>query len=224
MGKRHSLQFQNEVLKETKYNRKAFEAYLSLYPVRSIRLNAGILVFFYLNLFLLIPVFSVPYEPLYAWILLPPLVLMNLWALALMIAPGRLQLNYLLFRGVFGIICSVGFLIVIQKFAYTGLKLMTPWYAVGSFAVYGFILYLYARLHIRKLVAPRKNNQDNPDLSMKVLTVMTGVGYLLANLSLMFVSEQTVTIVLMCVYAMLVLVMLHFIMELHRYYWMKRVA
>lgn len=220
----HRPQFQNQILKETKYNRKAFEAYLSLYPVSSIRLNAGILVFFYLNLFLLIPVFSVPYIPLYAWILLPPLLIMNIWALALMIAPGKLQLNYLLFRGVFGIVCSVGFMIVIQKFAYTGLRLTTPCYAVGSFAVYGLILYQYARLHIRKLVAPRKKNQGDSDLSMKVLTGMMGFGYLLANLSLMFVSKNTISIVLICVYAMLALVMFHFIMELHRYYWMKREA
>ena len=149
---------------------------------------------------------------------------MNVWALALIIAPRKLQLNYLLFRGVFGIVCSLGFMIVIQKFAYTGLKLTTPWYAVGSFAVYGLTLYQYARLHLRKLAVPRKESQGGSDLSMKVLTGVTGFGYLLANLSLMFVSENTVTIVLICVYAMLAMVIFHFIMELHRYYWMKRAA
>ncbi|WP_235439964.1 hypothetical protein [Paenibacillus sp. DMB20] len=165
---------------------------------------------------------SVPYEPLYAYLLLPPLVIMNAWALALIAVPRKLQLNYVLFRGVFGIVCSVGFMIVTQKFAYSGLHLTTPWYAVGSFAAYGFALYQYVRSHIRKLETPRMQSQDRSGMSMMTLTILTGLGYLLANLSLMFVSEKTVTIVLMCVYAMLAFVMFHFILELHRYYWLKR--
>lgn len=222
MAKHHNHQVESQTWEGTKYNRKAFRTYLSLYPVSGIRLNAGILVLFFLNLFLVIPVLSVPYEPLYAYLLLPPLVVMNAWALALIAAPRKLQLNYVLFRGVFGIVCSVGFMIVTQKFAYSGLHLTTPWYAVGSFAAYGFALYQYVRSHIRKLETPRKQRQDRSGLSMMTLTMLTGLGYLLANLSLMFVSEKTVTIVLMCVYAMLAFVMFHFIMELHRYYWLKQ--
>lgn len=224
MAKQHIPQAINQFRQETEYNRKAFQSYLSLYPVSGIRLNAGILVLFFLNLFIAIPVFSVPYESFYAYVLLPPLGIMNLWALALIIAPKKLQLNYILFRGVFGIICSVGFIIVTQKFAYSGLKLKTPLYAIGSFAVYGFALYSYVRSHIRKLQFPKQNNQKRSKISMVSLTLLTGLGYLLANLSLMFVSDETVTIVLMCVYAMLAFVMFHFILELHRYYWLKRVA
>lgn len=208
----------------TTYNQKLFKSYLSLYPVNGIRLNAGTLVLFFLNLFLIIPVLSVPYEALYAYILLPPLIVMNLWALALIIIPRRLQLNYILFRGVFGIVCSVGLIIVTQKFAYSGLQIKTPWYAVGSFALYGYALYQYAKSHIRKLQSPPKQAQSRSGMSVITLTTLIGLGYLAANLSLIFVSEQTVIVVLMCVYAMLAFVMFHFIMELHRYYWLKRTA
>lgn len=224
MVKRHKLQDKSQVWEGTNYNRKAFQAYLCLYPVKGIRSNAAILVLFFLNTFLVIPVFGVPYEPLYAYILFPPLVVMNIWALALIMAPRKLQLNYILFRGVFGIVCSVGFMIVIQKFAYTGLNLTTPWYAIGSFAVYGFAFYLYARSHIRKLESPRKQSQGRSGMSMTTLSMLIGLGYLLANISLMFVSEETVPIVLMCVYTMLAFILFHFIMELHRYYWLKRLA
>ncbi|WP_340399512.1 hypothetical protein [Paenibacillus sp. FSL H8-0079] len=86
-----------------------------IYAVDGIRLSAGILVLFFLNVFLLIPVFSVPFQSLYTYILLPPLAFMNIWAIALIAAPRRLQLNYVLFRGVFGIVCSVGFMVIIQK-------------------------------------------------------------------------------------------------------------
>lgn len=48
-----------------------------------------------------------------------------------------------------------------------------------------------------------------------MLTTLIGLGYLAANLSLTFVSEQTVIVMLMAVYAMLAFVMFHFIMDLH---------
>ncbi|UVI28827.1 hypothetical protein [Paenibacillus spongiae] len=224
MAEHHITQVESQVREGTKYNRKALQAYLSLYPASGIRLNAAVLVLFFLNLFLVIPVLSVPYVPLYAYLLIPALIVMNVWALALIIAPRKLQLNYVLFRGVFGLVCSAGFMIVTQKLAYSGLRLTTPWYALVSFTAYGFALYHYARSHIRKLESPPKQRQDRTGMPMVSLTALTGLGYLLANLSLMFVSEETVTIILMCVYTMLAFIMFHFILELHRYYWLKRSA
>nr|WP_211747087.1 hypothetical protein [Paenibacillus sp. Marseille-Q4541] len=193
-----------------------------MYPVSGIRMNAGILVLFFLNLFLIIPVLSVPYQRIYAYILLPPLAVMNIWAMALILAPRKLQLNYVLFRGVFGIVCSLGFMIVTQKFAYIGLGLETPWYTAFSFAAYGFALYQYICSHIRKLDSPRQKREEDSGLSKVSITLFTGLGYLLANLSLLYVSEDRVAIVLLCVYSMLSFVMFHFILELHRYYWLVR--
>lgn len=224
-GHRRIKMDNSRLLEGTKYQLKAFRNYLTLYPVEGIRLNAGILVLFFLNLFIAIPVFSIPYESLYAYVLLPPLAVMNLWALALIAAPRKLQQNYVLFRGVFGVVCSLGFMIVIQKLAYSRLQLGSAWYAIGSFAIYGLALYFYARYHIVKLQTTVKehiNRQGKP--STGVIVMVSGLGYLAANLSLLFVSDETVTIVLMCVYAMLAFVMFHFIMELHRYYWLRRAA
>ncbi|MEK4113748.1 hypothetical protein ABIC86_005429 [Paenibacillus sp. DS2363] len=196
-----------------------------IYAVDGIRLSAGILVLFFLNVFLLIPVFSVPFQSLYAYILLPPLAFMNIWAIALIAAPRRLQLNYVLFRGVFGIVCSVGFMAIIQKFAYGILGLSTPWYVIGSFVVYGFALFQYVKFHLRKLRQPpqRKKGDKSPGVPVATITMITGGAYLLANISLAFVTQQTVAVVLMCVYIMLAFVVFHFIMDLHRYYWLRQV-
>lgn len=54
------------------------------------------------------------------------------------------------------------------------------------------------------------------------MTTFTGAGYLIANLSLGFATQQFVATVLMCVYSMLAFVLFHFIMELHRYYWLNK--
>jgi hypothetical protein len=150
---------------------------------------------------------------------------MNVWAIALIVAPRRLQLNYVLFRGVFGIVCSLGFMIIIQKFAYGMLGLTTPWYAMGSFVVYGFALYQYMKFHIYKLKqSPYSQKSDRGSrMPVATLTMLTGGGYLLANISLAFVTEHTVAVVLMSVYIMLAFVVFHFMMDVHRYYWLRRV-
>ncbi|OMF63846.1 hypothetical protein MKY66_25965 [Paenibacillus sp. FSL R5-0766] len=209
----------------TPYPRETFENYLVIYAADGIRLSVGTLVLFFLNVFLLIPVFSVPFQSMYAYILVPPLVFMNIWAIALIAAPRRLQLNYVLFRGVFGIVCSVGFMVIIQKFAYGTLALTTPWYAIGSFAVYGFALFQYVKFRLHKLRQPpqRKKGDKSPGMPVATLTMITGGAYLLANISLAFVTQQTVAVVLMCVYIMLAFVVFHFIMDLHRYYWLRQV-
>lgn len=209
----------------TPYPRETFENYLVIYAADGIRLSVGTLVLFFLNVFLLIPVFSVPFQSMYAYILVPPLVFMNIWAIALIAAPRRLQLNYVLFRGVFGIVCSVGFMVIIQKFAYGTLALTTPWYVIGSFAVYGFALFQYVKFRLRKLRQPpqRKKGDKSPGMPVATLTMITGGAYLLANISLAFVTQQTVAVVLMCVYIMLAFVVFHFIMDLHRYYWLRQV-
>ncbi|BCD03111.1 hypothetical protein BC30052_0166 [Bacillus cereus] len=49
-----------------------------------------------------------------------------------------------------------------------------------------------------------------------------GLGQLIANISLGFATQQMVAIVLMCVYSMLSLILFHFIMELHRYYYLRK--
>lgn len=140
-------------------------------------------------------------------------------------APRKLQLNYVLFRGVFGMVCSLSFIVVIQKFAYGTLGLTTPWYAIGSFVVYAFALIQYVRFRLQKLKQPpQRNKADNSSgMPIATLTAITGGAYLLANISLAFVTQQTVAVVLMCVYIMLSFVVFHFVMDLHRYYWLSRV-
>ncbi len=55
---------------------------------------------------------------------------LNVWAIWIVINPRKQQLQYTLFRGVFGIVCSVGLLVITQKFAYGMLGLQTPIYFV----------------------------------------------------------------------------------------------
>jgi hypothetical protein len=190
-----------------------------------IRFHAATLVLFFLNVFVLVPVLAVPTEKLYRYLLFPPLLVMNIWALQLILFPVAFQRSYVFFRGVFGVVCSLSFLIVIQLFAYSMLRLDTPLFALGTLLVYGIALYDYLRRHRKKArkqttsawKKQKKNNVTRNGWSGSI-TSLVGLGYFVANVTLGFVTQQFVVVVLIMIYGMLSYTVFHFVLELERYF------
>ncbi|AXO91107.1 hypothetical protein J8Y17_00980 [Bacillus cereus] len=208
--------------KNIDFNKKAFEYYMAVYAAQDIRSTIITLVIGIADIFVLAPAFANPFRLLYVYIVAPPIIFLNLWAIWIIINPRKRQLQYTLFRGVFGIVCSVGLLVIAQKFAYEMLELQTPIYFIFSFGLYSFALYHYYKNHIKKLQEPRKKSKLSKGMGGIGAVAFVGLGQLIANISLGFATQQMVAIVLMCVYSMLSLILFHFIMELHRYYYLRK--
>ncbi|MDA1757668.1 hypothetical protein PDK30_22445 [Bacillus cereus] len=208
--------------KNIDFNKKAFEYYMAVYAAQDIRSTIITLVIGIADIFVLAPAFVNPFRLLYVYIVAPPIIFLNLWAIWIIINPRKRQLQYTLFRGVFGIVCSVGLLVIAQKFAYEMLELQTPIYFIFSFGLYSFALYHYYKNHIKKLQEPRKKSKLSKGMGGIGAVAFVGLGQLIANISLGFATQQMVAIVLMCVYSMLSLILFHFIMELHRYYYLRK--
>jgi len=208
--------------KNIDFNKKAFEYYMAVYAAQDIRSTIITLVIGIADIFVLAPAFANPFRLLYVYIVAPPIIFLNLWAIWIIINPRKRQLQYTLFRGVYGAICSVGLLVITQKYAYEVLQLQTPIYFILSFGLYGFALYHFYKNHIEKLQEPRKKSKLSKGMGGIGAVAFVGLGQLIANISLGFATQQMVAIVLMCVYSMLSLVLFHFIMELHRYYYLRK--
>ena len=208
--------------KNIDFNKKAFEYYMAVYAAQDIRSTIITLVIGIADIFVLAPAFANPFRLLYVYIVAPPIIFLNLWAIWIIINPRKRQLQYTLFRGVFGIVCSVGLLVIAQKFAYEMLELQTPIYFIFLFGLYSFALYHYYKNHIKKLQEPRKKSKSSKGMGGIGAVAFVGLGQLIANISLGFATQQMVAIVLMCVYSMLSLILFHFIMELHRYYYLRK--
>ena len=89
-----------------------------------------------------------------------------------------------------------------------------------SVGLYIFALNQYYKNHIRKL-----QDQSKIKVIEKLwfrVVAFVGLGQLIANISLGFATQKMVAIVLMCVYSMLSFMLFHFIMELHRYYYLRK--
>ncbi|WP_142317083.1 hypothetical protein [Bacillus toyonensis] len=208
--------------KNTDFNKKVFEYYMALYAVNDIRSTIITLVIGIADIFVLLPAFANPVQPIYMYIIVPPVAFLNVWAIWIVINPRKRQLQYTLFRGVFGIVCSVGLLVITQKFAYGMLGLQTPIYFIFSVDLYIFALNYYYKNHIKKLQEPIKKSKSSKKNSGFGVVAFVGLGQLIANISLGFATQKMVAIVLMCVYSMLSFMLFHFIMELHRYYYLRK--
>ena len=103
---------------------------MAVYAAQDIRSTIITLVIGIADIFVLAPAFANPFRLLYVYIVAPPIIFLNLWAIWIIINPRKRQLQYTLFRGVFGIVCSVGLLVIAQKFAYEMLELQTPIYFI----------------------------------------------------------------------------------------------
>ena len=100
------------------------------------------------------------------------------------------------------------------------LGLQTPIYFIFSVGLYIFALNYYYKNHIKNF-----RNQSKIKIIEKTLVSVVafiGLGQLVANISLGFATQKMVAIVLMCVYSMLSFMLFHFIIELHRYYYLRK--
>ena len=93
-------------------------------------------------------------------------------------------------------------------------------YFIFSVGLYIFALNYYYKI-ILKLQGSIKNQSHRKNSGFGVLAFV-GLGQLIANISLGFATQKMVAIVLMCVYSMLSFMLFHFIMELHRYYYLRK--
>lgn len=145
-----------------------------------------------------------------------------MWAIWIAINPRKRQLQYTLFRGVYGTICSVGLLVITQKFAYEVLQLQTPIYFIFSVGLYGFALYHFYKNHIEKLGTKKKSKSSKGTGGVKVAAIAAGSGQLIANIILSIATQQMGVIVFMCACTVFSFALFYMIIELHKYYYLRK--
>ena len=146
---------------------------------------------------------------------------LNLWAIWIAINPRKRQLQYTLFRGVYGTICSVGLLVITQKYAYEVLQLQTPIYFILSFGLYGFALYLFIKIILKTSGTKKKSKSSKGTGGVKV-ALLQGSGQLIANIILSIATQQMGAIVFMCACTVFSFGLFYMIIELHKYYYLRK--
>lgn len=206
-------------------NEKALKKYIKETPTQSERSNLlfGILVFpiFFIGIPLLAPPFHLSYI-----ILIVPFIILDIWVLLYRFSKAyhskKQDSQFYLIRGIFGCLSSFGCFLASQKVAYTMLMLDAFWYFILTFLGYLLILFLHFKTRLNKLKeTPKKKKNQNVGNKVAVAATAAAFGSLVYNLFLRYSSENTMAIILMIILFIFSIIVMHFILDLHKYMLIK---
>ncbi|WP_136604814.1 hypothetical protein [Paenibacillus dokdonensis] len=209
----------------------SIDDFTGVYPLRIIR-SQTVSLLLLPNLLLLILAFADPFTPLWAWVLLVPLAVLDVLSLFILISPGRMQIFHLLFLGVLGILGSAAFTAAANKLAYATLGMTSPWFLIVSGAGYFLVFGLLYRIHMKLLYGGYYSRDENETVSgngnglrksQGIILACSGAGVLIGSVLVKTFGGYNIKVMLIIM--LLLLFSLAYMMlagNLHKYILMKK--
>ncbi|MCJ8010724.1 hypothetical protein MUG84_03065 [Paenibacillus sp. KQZ6P-2] len=205
--------------------------FTGVYPLRIIR-SQTVSLLLLPNILLLILAFADPYQPLWAWVLLTPLAVLDILGLMIVLFPARMQAFHLFFLGVLGILGSAAFTAAANKLAYATLGMSSPWFLIVTGAGYIIVFGLLYSIHIKLLYGGYYSREDN-DMpsengsglrkSQGIILAFSGAGVLIGSLLVKAFGGYSMKIMLIIL--LLLIIALAYMMlagNIHKYILLKR--
>ncbi|MGN7356136.1 hypothetical protein ACTHPF_02135 [Paenibacillus sp. SAF-054] len=209
----------------------AIDDFGGVYPLRIIR-SQSISLLLLPNLLLLVLAFADPFVPIWAWILLVPLVVLDVLGLMILVSPRKMQTFHLFFLGVLGILGSAAFTAAANKLAYATLGMTSPWFLILTGAGYVIVFGLMYVIHMKLLYSGYyfRENQDSFTgeekglrKSQGLILACSGAGVLIGSILIKTFGGYSMK--MMLIIMLLLLFALAYMMlagNLHKYILLKR--
>ncbi|MED4454716.1 hypothetical protein [Metabacillus fastidiosus] len=209
-------------------NREVDRISLSYLNLQTPKENRGnIIVFFLVTLDLIgvLPILAYPFSYKFFIAAIIPVACLHLWAIIYVIAPYRYERSYYLFFGIYGLINTYIYFLVIQKLLYNHLLIQdSKAFIAGIIFLIALIIFMNW-LNIRFLYSGTYVNLQEKKTSKKVapITAAAGLGYVIAQLVLTFVYSVSIKMaILIIVLSILSVVTAYFSTFIHRYFFILK--
>ncbi|RBP04937.1 hypothetical protein [Rossellomorea aquimaris] len=207
---------------------KIDEITLSYLRFQNPKENRGnIIVFFliFLDIIGVIFLLGEPMIPLIFWSGIIPVILIHLWAIPIIIAPYKLERAYYLFFGVYGVINTFVYFLVIQKLIYNTFEVETIVPAFIGLVICVSLLIVLNWINIRSLYSGTYSRLQKGEktLNLSPIAAASGIGYVLAQFILSsFFVESVKTLIIIGVFSLLSIATAFFSTSIHKYFFIKR--
>ncbi|MEY8347557.1 hypothetical protein AALF16_04430 [Bacillus cereus] len=199
-----------------KYHGKSTEQIIQKLMPFSIR-SSVVMVWVVINFMILTPFLFPPTYTIYLYIIFPFLLISNIWGIWMFFyKPHELRLVHLLYNGFIGVTFSFGSFIVIQKLAYTFIKIETPLFFIVTFLLYIFTIYKLISLGIKSFLRRLKHG-DKDDIKIPPIVYFSGLGYVIGQICIGILSQNGLAILLILVYSFLAIIFSMYVMHLYFY-------
>ncbi|MCU9613234.1 hypothetical protein OEV98_06670 [Caldibacillus lycopersici] len=132
-------------------------------PALGIKGSIALFTFIVLDLMCLLPMLADPFMPMFLWLVLPVILLVNLWAISLLVRNVySIQLESVLFLGAFSAVGAYSFFVLVQKFAYYVVGMQSPVFLIVSLLIV-LLTVIYFVLYYAKKVAATEDSSVNKE-------------------------------------------------------------
>lgn len=177
---------------------------------------------FLIDFLMVAPLYADPYEAIYLQVMIPPIVLLNVWGLWIAIAPYKNQVIAELYMGILGVFMPLGYGVCSIKLFYSVLGFTTPMYAIGLLALAVAGYYALFKSHFQKLASGYYYQARGQNGGSQKYVSLSGLGVFLGNLILGMASGNTVIGILTGLCLLLAAMLSLLSLNIHRYVLMKR--
>ena len=175
---------------------------LGFVDIFNIRFGIATFVFLMIDFFMVIPLF-IPLVPAYLYILLPPLVIINLWGIWILVRnPYSVQYEVILIMAAMGIFASAAYLVLAHKMAYyyVGVRgwsyyaIVTLLYVLTTFWILHYCISRFKDLSYEAMVKMKNEERkrdrgkgkiramNHADKYIAILLYVPGIGYLIVQI------------------------------------------
>ncbi|MCU5224844.1 hypothetical protein [Bacillus tropicus] len=189
-----------------KYHGKSTEQIIQKLMPDSVR-SSVVMVWVVINFMILTPFLFPPNFTIYLYIILPFLLTANIWGgWIFFYKPNEPRLVHILYNGFMGITFSFGSFIVIQKIAYTFIKIETPLFFIVTFLLYILTIYKLISIGMKSFLR-RLNNEENDNIKISPIVYLLGLGYVIGQICIGTLSQNGLATVLILVFSLFAVVL-----------------
>ena len=164
----------------------AFKEHLTFFASYQIKQIIGVFTFIGLDLVIIMPLLF-PYIEEVLFVTLPLILLINVWAIRLLIKKtSETEFESLLYLGFLGAVGSFCYFVLTQKMSYWLLNINTPLYYVISFVSYVFLILVFIYQKNKKFSTIQMDVKKNKNslTSKKALNWSVPAGYIIVHILL----------------------------------------
>lgn len=188
-----------------KYHGKSTEQIIQKLMPGSVR-SSVVMVWVVINFMILTPFLFPPTFTIYLYVILPFISNANIWGVwVFFYKPNEPRLVHILYNGFMGLTFSFGSFIVIQKIAYTFIKIETPLFFIVTFLLYILTIYKLISIGVKSFLR-RLNNEENDNIKISPIVYLSGLGYVIGQICIGTLSQNGLATVLILVFSLLAVV------------------
>ncbi|MCR8849894.1 hypothetical protein NQ095_15860 [Rossellomorea sp. SC111] len=200
-------------------------SYLHLQTPKENRRNIITFFLFFLDIIGLLPILGEPFSYAFVWPAVVPVALLHIWAVLYVVAPFTFEKSYYLFFGIYGIVNTYVYFLVIQKYlyVYAGLNGKVP-FTLGLLLLIGLLVF-FQLLNHRMLYSGTYARLQKNDQKVTISPALTasGIGYVIAHILLSsFMTESLFMIIIITGVSILSILTAFFSTTVHRYYFIVK--